>query len=239
MASPDITLHTYSTPNGVKVSITLEELGLPYKVNFVSLENLEQKHPEFLKINPVGKIPALTDHDFNVFESGAIMLYLCETYDLEEKLLPKDPKLKSQVIQWVMFQMAGLGPMQGQANYFNTYSPEHIPYCIERYTKETKKYYTILNDFLEKKEYLVGNRYTLADIANYSSVKFYLLCGIPNLDDLPNLKAWVARIDARPATQKGIDVPNTGLRECIENPEKLEEFSQRVKAIFKKMQENK
>ncbi|CAG8603954.1 15468_t:CDS:2 [Funneliformis caledonium] len=237
MASPDITFYTFSTTNGVKVSITLEELGLPYKVNYVSFEKREHKSPEFLKINPAGKIPALTDHDFNVFESGAIMLYLCETYDLEEKLLPKDPKLRSQVIQWIMFQMAGLGPMQGQANIFNTFSPERIPYCIERYTKETKKYYTILNDFLEKKEYLVGNRYTLADIANYSMVKFHPICGIPNIDDLPNLKAWVARIDARPATQKGIDVPNTALRECIEHPEKLEEFSQRVKAIFKKMQE--
>ncbi|CAG8689364.1 4611_t:CDS:1, partial [Funneliformis mosseae] len=100
MASPDITLHTYTTPNGVKISIALEELGLPYKVNFISFEKGEQKSPEFLKINPVGKVPALTDHDFNVFESGAILIYLGENYDPEEKLLPKDPKLKSQVIQW-------------------------------------------------------------------------------------------------------------------------------------------
>ncbi|CAG8591920.1 6610_t:CDS:2 [Funneliformis caledonium] len=185
MASPDITLHTCSTPNGVKISIALEELGLPYKVNYVSFEKREQKSPEFLKISPAGKIPALTDHDFNIFESGAILIYLCENYDPEEKLLPKDPKLKSQVIQWIMFQMAGVGPMQGEANFYNTFSPEHVPYCIERYTK-----------------------YTLADITNYSMVKFHLICGIPNLDDLPNLKAWVARIDARPATQKGIDVPN-------------------------------
>ncbi|CAG8549579.1 5507_t:CDS:2 [Funneliformis caledonium] len=227
MASPDITLHTFTTPNGVKISIALEELGLPYKVNFISFEKGEHKSPEYLKINPQGKIPALTDHDFNVFESGAILIYLGENYDPEGKLLPKDPKLKSQVIQWIMFEVAGLGPMQGQANIYNTFSPEHVPYCIERYTKETKKYYTTLNDFLEKKDYLVGNRFTLADIANYSMVKFHVICGIPNLDDFPNLKAWVARIDARPATQKGIDVPNGDLRGWIEHPEKLEELSQK------------
>ncbi|CAG8665799.1 919_t:CDS:2, partial [Funneliformis mosseae] len=192
MASPDITLHTFSTTNRVKVSIALKELGLPYK-------------PRVFENQSTRKILALTDHDFNVFESGAILIYLGENYDPEEKLLPKDPKLKSQVIQWIMFQVAGLGPIQGQANFYNTFSPELVPYCIERYTKETKKYYTILNDFLEKKEYLVGNRFTLADIANYSMVKFHVFCGIPNLDDFPNLKAWVARIDARPATQKGID----------------------------------
>ncbi|CAG8704002.1 15942_t:CDS:2 [Funneliformis mosseae] len=154
MAFPDITLHTCSTPNGVKISIALEELGLPYK------------QEKFL----LSRIMIL-----NIFESGAILIYLCENYDPEEKLLPKDPKLKSQVIQWIMFQMAGVGPMQGEANFYNTFSPEH---------------------------------YTLADIAIYSMVKFHLICGILNLDDLPNLKAWVARIDARPATQKGIDVPN-------------------------------
>ncbi|CAI2184551.1 7611_t:CDS:2 [Funneliformis geosporum] len=231
--SPDITLYTTSTPNGAKVSIVLEELGIPYKVKEISLEKGEQKSPEFMKINPNAKIPALTDHDFNVFESGAIMIYICENYDHEGKLLPKDPKLRSQVIQWLMLQMGGLGPMQGEAHYFYSFSPENVPYAIQRYTKETKRYYKLLNDFLEGKEYIVGNTYTLADIALYSMVKFHQLSGIKNIDDYPKLTAWLARIDAKPATQKGIDVPNDKLRELIEKPEKLEELSQKIRAIIK------
>ncbi|CAI2184549.1 7610_t:CDS:2 [Funneliformis geosporum] len=208
--SPDITLYTNSVPNG-----------------------REQKSPEFMKINPNGKLPALTDHDFNVFESGAIMIYICENYDHEGKFLPKDPKLRSQVIQWLMLQMGGLGPMQVEANYFYSFSPVDVPYATQRYIKETKRHYKLLNDFLEGKEYIVGNTYTIADIAFYSMVKFHQISGVKTLNDYPNLTAWLARIDAKPATKKGIDVPNDKLRELIEKPEKLDELSQKVRAIFK------
>src|SRR5256884_35134 len=132
-----------------------------------------------------------------------------------------------------MFQMGGIGPMQGQANHFIRYAPETVPYGIKRYTEETKRLYTVLNGALEGKDYLVGNTYTLADAINYSWVRFHFIAGIPSIDDLPNLKAWIARIDARPATQKGLNVPTPDrLKEFIENPEKLEEVSKSARNSF-------
>ncbi|RIA99246.1 glutathione S-transferase [Glomus cerebriforme] len=237
MTTPDITFYTVGTPNGVKVSIVLEELGIPYKVREISFQKNEQKEPWFLKINPNGKIPAIIDHsrgDFNVFESGAIMIYLCEHYDPEGKLLPKDPNLRSQVIQWIMFQMGGLGPMQGQSSHFNRYAPEKIPYAIKRYSDETKRLYSVLNDSLEGKEYLVGNRYTLADAISYPWVRAHFLSGIPSINEFPNLKTWIARIDERPATQKGLNVPTPDkVKELTDNPEKLEEFTKVAQSAFK------
>ncbi|CAB4403906.1 unnamed protein product [Rhizophagus irregularis] len=235
--TPDITLYSAGTPNGQKVSIALEELGIPYKAREISFKDNEQKQPWFLKINPNGRIPAITDHsrgDFHVFESGAIMIYLCEHYDPEEKLLPKDPNLRSQVIQWIMFQMGGLGPMQGQAIHFSKYAPEKILYAIKRYTDETKRLYSGLNSALEGKEYLVGNKFTLADAISFPWVREYFLADIPSIDEFPNLKAWVARISERPAVQKGLNVPTPDIvQEILDNPEKLNELVKRAQSVFK------
>ncbi|CAB4380110.1 unnamed protein product [Rhizophagus irregularis] len=211
MTTPDITFYTAVTPNAIKVSIVLEELEIPYKVRELSFKDEEQKQPWFLKINPNAKVPAITDHsrgNFHVFESGAIKIYLCEHYDPEGKLLPKDPDLRSQVIQWVMFQMGGLGPMQGQAIHFNS--------------------------ALEGKEYLVGNKFTLADAISFPWVRAHAFSGIESIDEFLNLKAWVARISARPAVQKGLNVPVPDkLQELMDNPEILDEFIKHVRSIFK------
>ena len=200
-----IDLYTSATPNGWKASILLEELGVPYELHAISLSKQEQKTPEYLKINPNGRIPTIVDRDegnFAVFESGAIMIYLAEKYG---RFLPRDVKGRSEVIQWVMFQMGGIGPMQGQANVFFRYAPEKIPYAIERYQTETKRLYRVLETRLEGREYLCGE-YSIADIANWSWVSLHFWAGV-EVDDLPNVKAWLERIRARPAVQRGIVIP--------------------------------
>ena len=202
-----ITLYTAPTPNGHKASITLEELGIPYEVVGIDLGKGVQKEPWFLAINPNGRIPAIVDRDagdFPVFESGAIMLYLCEK-DGSGQLLPKDAKGRSRVIQWLMFQMGGVGPMQGQANVFFRYFPEKIPAAISRYQNETKRLYGVLDAQLAKHEWLAGD-YSLADIANYAWVRIHGWAGV-EIDDLPNLRRWVDAIAARPAVQRGLAVP--------------------------------
>jgi GSH-dependent disulfide-bond oxidoreductase len=202
-----ITLYTAPTPNGHKASITLEELAIPYKTVGIDLGKNVQKEPWFLAINPNGRIPAIVDHeagDFPVFESGAIMLYLCEK-DGSGKLLPKDAKGRSRVIQWLMFQMGGVGPMQGQANVFFRYFPEKIPAAISRYQNETKRLYTVLDTQLAKTEWLAGD-YSLADIANYSWVRIHSWAGV-EIDGLDHLKRWIDAIAARPAVQRGLAVP--------------------------------
>lgn len=200
-----IDLYTSATPNGWKASILLEELGVPYELHAISLSKQDQKQPDYLKINPNGRIPAIVDRDegnFAVFESGAIMIYLAEKYG---RFMPKDVKGRSEVIQWVMFQMGGIGPMQGQANVFFRYAPEKIPYAIERYQTETKRLYRVLDTRLEGREYLCGE-YSIADIANWSWVSLHFWAGV-DVDDLPNLKRWMAAIAARPAVQRGIAIP--------------------------------
>ncbi|CAB4380037.1 unnamed protein product [Rhizophagus irregularis] len=239
MTTPDITLYTSGTQNGVKASVVLEELGIPYKVKQVELLKKEQYEPWFLKINPNGKIPAIVDHgkeDFPVFESTAIAIYLCENYDPEEKLLPKnDPKLRSQVIQWVMFEASGIAPTQGQSNFYCRYFPEKIPFAINNCAKEIKRLYGVLNKSLEGKEYLVGNKFTLADAISYPMIRGHFFSGVESIDEFPNLKAWVERIDTRPATQKGLNVPVPDqMKEYRENPEKLEEFVQTIQSLIKK-----
>ena len=202
-----ISLYTAPTPNGHKASITLEELAIPYKTVGVDLGKNVQKEPWFLAINPNGRIPAIVDHDagdFPVFESGAIMLYLCEK-DGSGKLLPKDAKGRSRVIQWLMFQMGGVGPMQGQANVFFRYFPEKIPAAISRYQNETRRLYTVLDGQLAKNEWLAGD-YSLADIANYSWVRIHSWAGVET-DGLDHLKRWMEAIAARPAVQRGLAVP--------------------------------
>ena len=202
-----IDLYTAPTPNGWKASITLEELEIPYRVQAIDLMSGKQKEPEFLAINPNGRIPAIVDTDngdFPVFESGAIMLYLAEK-EGSGRLLPKDEKGRSRVIQWLMFQMGGVGPMQGQANVFFRYFPEKIQSAIDRYHNETKRLYTVLDGRLADAEYLAG-AYSLADIANYSWVRIHGWAGI-EIDDLPNLQRWMESVGSRPAVERGCAVP--------------------------------
>jgi GST-like protein len=200
-----IELFTAATPNGWKASITLEELALPYKVRRIDFDKREQKEPWYLKINPNGRIPTIVDHDdggFAVFESGALMIYLAEKAG---KLLPTDVKGRSLVIQWLMFQMGGIGPMMGQANVFYRYAPERIPYAIERYQREVRRLFEVLDTRLAEHEFLAGD-YSIADIANWSWVRGYKWSGV-TLDGLAHLERWLAVIGKRPAVQRGVDVP--------------------------------
>ncbi len=200
-----IDLYTSATPNGWKASITLEELGIPYTVHHLKLGDGDQKKPGYLKINPNGRIPAIVDRDnddFAVFESGAIMIYLA---DKAGRLLPTAVKPRSLVIQWLMFQMGGVGPMQGQANVFFRYFPEKLPSVIARYQNETKRLYTVLDTRLSDNEYLAGD-YSIADIANWAWVRIHDWAGV-NVDDLPHLKRWIALMAGKPACQRGILVP--------------------------------
>jgi GST-like protein len=201
-----IELYTAATPNGHKISIALEEMALPYQVVALNLIAQEQKKAEFLAINPNGRIPAIIDRandDFAVFESGAILLYLAEKTG---QFLPSEPKARSQVIQWLMFQMGGVGPMMGQANVFYRYFPEKIPAAIERYQKESRRLLEVLNGRLEHHEYLVDD-YSIADIATWPWVRSHEWGGI-SVDGLPHLQRWIAAIAERPASQRGLLVPN-------------------------------
>jgi glutathione S-transferase len=200
-----IELFTAATPNGWKASITLEELALPYKVRRIDFQKREQKEPWYLKINPNGRIPTIVDHDnggFAVFESGALMIYLAEKTG---KLLPADVKGRSLVIQWLMFQMGGIGPMMGQANVFYRYAPERIPYAIERYQREVRRLFEVLDTRLAENEFLAGD-YSLADIANWSWVRGYKWSGA-SIDGLTHLERWLMAVGERPAVRRGVDVP--------------------------------
>jgi glutathione S-transferase len=200
-----IELFTAATPNGWKASITLEELALPYKVRRIDFNKREQKEPWYLRINPNGRIPTIVDHDnggFAVFESGALMIYLAEKAG---KLLPTDVKGRSLAMQWLMFQMGGIGPMMGQANVFYRYAPERIPYAIERYQREVRRLFEVLDTRLGEHEFLAGE-YSIADIANWSWVRGYKWSGV-TLDGLANLTRWLDVIGERPAVKRGVDVP--------------------------------
>jgi len=201
-----IELFTAATPNGFKVSIALEELGLSYTVRPISLGKLEQKEEWFLKINPNGRVPAIIDHgngDFAVFESGAILIYLAEKTG---KLLPTEPKARSRVMQWLMFQMGGIGPMMGQANVFFRYAPEKIPYAIDRYQRESRRLFEVMEGQLKKTTYIAGEDYSIADIALHSWVAGYEWSGV-SIDGLPGLKRWLDLVGSRPAVVKGRAVP--------------------------------
>ena len=200
-----IDLYTAATPNGWKASIALEELGLPYAVHSIKLGEGEQKKPAYLKLNPNGRIPTIVDHDegdFVVFESGAILIYLAEKTG---KLMPAAAKARSTVMQWLMFQMGGVGPMQGQANVFFRYFQEKVPAVIQRYQNETKRLYTVLDTRLKDHEYLAGD-YSIADIAHWSWVRIHNWAGV-EVDDLPHLRRWIDTLAARPACQRGVVVP--------------------------------
>lgn len=201
-----IDLYTWATPNGWKASATLEELGLEYIVHPIDITTGVQKEPEYVAVNPNGRIPAIIDRendDFAVFESGAIQLYLAEKTG---KLLPADEKGRSRVIQWLMFQMGGLGPMQGQANVFFRYFPEKIPAAIERYQNETRRLFGVLDCQLRDNEFLAGD-YSIADIANWSWARIHNWAGV-EIDEFPGLQRWLNQLEARPALQRGVAVPH-------------------------------
>ncbi|WP_439607162.1 glutathione S-transferase family protein [Hydrogenophaga sp.] len=200
-----IDLYTAATPNGHKVSIALEELGLPYTLKVLDLGAGEQRSPAYLAINPNGRIPAIVDHGaggFAVFESGACLVYLAEKTG---RLMPADVQGRSRVMQWLMFQMGGIGPMMGQANVFFRYFPEKIPAAIDRYQGECKRLFRVLDGHLAGHEYLAGD-YSIADIANWAWVRTHRWSGV-EIDDLPHLRRWRDAIRARPAVQRGIEQP--------------------------------
>ncbi len=215
-----IDLYTASTPNGWKISVALEELHLPYRVIPIDLGAKEQKQPEYQKINPNGRIPTIVDHDnegFAVFESGAILVYLAEK---TEKLMPSDVKGRSLVMQWLMFQMGGIGPMMGQANVFFRYFPEKIQPAIDRYQNEVKRLFSVLDHRLIDNDYLAG-AYSIADIANWCWVRSYQWSGV-EVDDFPHLRRWLAQIAERPAVIKGINVPvRMGRDKLVEEVRKI------------------
>jgi glutathione S-transferase len=227
-----IDLYTASTPNGWKVSITLEELSMPYKVKEIDLIKGDQKKKSFLKINPNGRIPAIIDREENnlaIFESGAIMIYLAEKTG---KLLPSDPAKKSEVLQWLMFQMGGIGPMMGQANVFYRYFPEKLQSVIDRYQNESKRLFTVIDKHLESNQYLAQD-FSIADIANWSWIRIHKWSGV-EIEDLPNLKRWMDEINLRPACIKGVQVPRALELPDDENSEKIKEFEKNAKKILQK-----
>lgn len=200
-----IELLTSETPNGWKVSIALEEMGLPYTWRHIKLSQREQKEDWYLALNPNGRIPTIIDHDeadFVVFESGAILLYLAEKSGM---LLPRDRKGRSCVMQWLMFQMSGIGPMMGQANVFLRYAPEKIPYAIERYQREVLRLFGVLDRQLADSDYVAGE-YSIADIALWPWINGHDWSGV-SLDEFANLRRWHIRIKDRPAVTRGLAIP--------------------------------
>ncbi len=200
-----IDLYTAATPNGPKISIALEELALPYTVHAIDLGAREQKRPEFLALNPNGRIPVIVDRDagdFAVFESGAILIYLAEKTG---RLLPVDPRERSVVMQWLMFQMGSIGPMLGQAHHFLQYAPDDIEYARDRYRNEANRLYGVLDRRLGESAYVAGDDYTIADIAIWPWTRFPERQGVERAD-FPNFLRWFDKIAQRPAVQRGIEV---------------------------------
>ena len=202
-----IDLYTWGTPNGRKVSILLEELAVPYTVHAIDISKGQQFTPEFLAVNPNGKIPAIVDQTAEggplaVFESGAILMYLAEK---SGKFWPKDLRARYAVTEWLMFQMGGLGPMAGQTHHFRRFAPEKIAYAIDRYTNETKRIYGVMNKRLSASPYLAGD-YSIADMACYPWIARHEWQTI-DLGEFPDLKRWFDGLTARPAVAKGMAVP--------------------------------
>jgi GST-like protein len=207
-----IELYFAATPNGLKAKLFLEEAGLPYALKPVSLSKGEQFEPGFLAVSPNNKIPAIVDHEpvgggapVTMFESGAILLYLAEKIG---RLIPTEIHARAEVLQWLFWQMAGLGPMAGQIGHFNVYAPEKVPYAIDRYTRETARLYGVLNQRLADREFIAGE-FSIADIACYPWIVPHQAHG-QNLADFPHIERWFATISARPATQRTYEgVENT------------------------------
>ena len=197
-----IKLYTAATPNGWKISIALEEMGLPYEVRVIDFSAMEQKADWYVKLNPNGRIPTLEDEGFTLFESGSILIYLAEKTG---KFLPKGVQERSRVLQWLMFQMSGIGPMMGQANVFFRYFPEKIQPVIERYQREVTRLFGVLERQLATHEYVAG-AYSIADMALWPWVSGHDYSGV-SVEEFPSLKRWLALVGARPAVQAGRDVP--------------------------------
>jgi len=232
-----IDLYTAATPNGHKVSIALEELGLPYTLRVLDLAKGEQKTPAFLAINPNGRIPAIIDHEaggFAVFESGAILIYLAEKTG---RLMPSDVQGRSRVIQWLMFQMGGVGPMMGQANVFFRYFPEEIQPAIDRYQGESKRLLTVLDGHLKDHEYLACD-YSIADIANWAWVRTHRWSGV-DVSDLPHLQRWLDAIRQRPAVQRGIEAPPSRIHLTKDGDEAAKRFSEEARKMVEMGQAQK
>ncbi len=203
-----IDLYSWPTPNGHKIHIMLEECGLPYRVHPVNISANEQFKPEFLAISPNNKIPAMVDNEgpdgkpMSVFESGAMLLYLAGKTG---RFLGKTDRARYETLQWLMFQMGGLGPMLGQAHHFRFYAPEKVPYAIERYTQEAKRLYGVLDKRLSQSRYLAGRDYTIADMAVFPWLRTWERQGV-QMSDYPAVQKWFDAVAARPAVQRGIQV---------------------------------
>ncbi len=222
-----IDLYTAPTPNGHKASVVLEELELAYEVHAVDLPANEHKQEAFLKLNPNGRIPVIVDReadDFAVFETGAIMVYLAEKTG---RLLPTDVKGRSRTMQWLMFQMGGIGPMMGQANVFYRYFPEKIQPAIDRYQNESRRLFAVLDRGLAQSEWLAGSEFTIADIANWCWVRTYKWSGV-SVDGLPNLRRWLDAIKERPACRRGVEVP-VKLKSMIQDERAAKEFAENAR----------
>jgi GST-like protein len=226
-----IDFYTFPTPNGHKVSCTLEALALDYTAHVIDISKGAQKTEEYLSINPNGRIPAIVDRDnddFAVFESGAIMLYLAEKTG---KLIPADAKLRSECIQWLMFQMSGVGPMMGQANVFYRYFPEKITPVIERYQNECRRLFEVLDKRLGEQEWL-AQEYSIADIANWCWVRTYKWSGV-DIEGLDNLQRWSNAMSEQPGMKKGIEVPFS-LGNLINDKKEQEKFKDNARNILQK-----
>ncbi len=213
-----IDLYAWPTPNGYKISVMLEEVGLPYRTIPVDITKGDQFKPDFLKISPNNRMPAIVDSDgpdgapVSVFESGAILIYLAEKTG---QLMPKSPRGRIKALEWLMFQMGGVGPMLGQAHHFRLYAPEKIPYAIDRYTNEAGRLYGVLDRRLSEAEYL-ADEYSIADIAVFPWIRPWKRQG-QNLDDFPQVKRWLAAIKARAAVERGLQL----LADHLRKPEQL------------------
>ncbi len=229
-----IDLYTAPTPNGHKASIALEEMEIPYEVHVVNILGGDQFKPEFVAINPNSKIPVIVDRDndgFAVFESGAILIYLAE---LSGKFLPTERKARSRTLQWLMFQMGGVGPMMGQANVFFRYLPEKIEVAISRYQKECRRLFEVIDGQLGRTEWLAGEEYTIADMANWAWGPTHNWSGV-SVDGLENLQRWRTVMGERPGCRKGVEVPIKLPDLSAENAGKMaEEFAKNARNIVQK-----
>lgn len=226
-----IDLYTAATPNGYKVSCTLEALNIEYAVHPINLMEGEQKKPEYLAINPNGRIPAIVDRnngDFAVFESGAIMIYLA---DQAGKLLPTEAKARSKVMQWLMFQMGGLGPMMGQANVFYRYFPETIQAAIDRYQNECRRLFGVLDIHLSDNEWLADD-YSIADIANWCWARTYKWSGV-SVEGLEHLQRWLKTMSQQPGMAKGLEVP-ASLANLQNDEKEQEKFKAAARSVLQK-----
>lgn len=226
-----IDLYTSPTPNGWKASVTLEELNIPYEAHAIDLSKNVQKEAWFLDLNPNGRIPVIVDRDnedFAVFETGAIMVYLAEKTG---HLLPTEQKERSRVIQWLMFQMGGIGPMMGQANVFFRYFPEKLQPAIDRYQNESRRLFEVLDRRLGESEWL-ANEFSIADIANWCWVRTYKWSGV-DMEGLTHLRRWLDAMKERPACRKGVEVPFK-MPSALRSKEAEQEFAENARKSLQK-----